>query len=301
MPVVPVRRPPTRALVAAILVVLIALGIVFARHAGAQAPAVQARHGQPLGESYSYTFHIVTSDGDPISGRTHVLGDRARIEITGEKGGRARSDWLLVQPNGRLAVVKPEERTYSEIEADAFERIVGKAMEAVDRAMTFQVRDLDVVGQRLAEGGMVAGHRTERSRVSQTFDLRVGVLGFNSTNRHRIDTEYWTAPGLELPRNPLIELFVSMPSVMALADRGFVNRTAVARKALVGKGTPLRALVTSRTYDETGDETERDELSVEILSITPARHDAARFAVPEGYRKTEGFSWNVESGRTHRR
>lgn len=301
MSLVPVRRPPVRVIVAALLGILVALGIVLAIPAGAQARPAQSRQAQPLGDSYSYTFQIVTSDDDPVSGVTHVLGDRARIEITGEKGGRARSDYLIVQENGRLALVKPDERTWSEIEADAFERIVGRAMEAVDKAMTFQVRDLDVTGQRLGEGGMVAGHRAERSRVSQTFDLRVGVLGFNSTDRHRIDTEYWSVPGVQLPRNPLIELFVSMPSVMALADRGFVRRSAVAREALVGRGTPLRAIVTSRTYDEEGAETERDELSVEVLSITPAKHDASRFEVPQGYRKTEGFDWSLDSKRHRRR
>lgn len=286
-------RRPARPLLAA----LAALANLAVLPLGAQAVGhakAAARHA-PIGESYSYTFRITTSDDDPITGVTHVLGDRSRIEITEEHGG-ARSDYLLVTPGGRLQVVRPDEREYSEIEADAFERIVGKAMEAVDKAMTFEIDDLDVTGRRLGAGGMVAGRPAERSRLSHRFDLRVGVLGFTTRSRYQIDTEYWTVPGLELPRNPLLELFASMPAVMALHDRGFQRRTAVARGALVGQGTPVRMVVTSRSTDDDG-ETDRSEMTVEILSIEPARHGAGRFQVPAGYRKTDQVRWRMESRR----
>jgi hypothetical protein len=273
-------RPVVRA-AAVPVVALLALGSPF--HAGAQRTA----------EGYRYAFRIESGDDDgPTRGVTYALGDRSRIELLDERG-RASRGYLLVTDGGRtLTSVDPDKREYSVTSADQFERIVGTAMQAVDRVMTLEVDDLDVTGRRLGAGGRVAGHETERSRLSAAFGLRIGALGFTTRQRHDVDVEYWVAPGLDLPRNPLIELFTGLPMVLAQADGDFTTRMRVGREALVGRGTPLRVVITAREVDDKGRHKEK-RTTIEIAELTRGAQDPSRFQVPAGYVKRDGFNFSV--------
>lgn len=243
-------------------------------------------------QGYRYAFHVETADESPIRGVTYVSGDRSRIELLDDRG-RPSKGYLLVTDGGRtLMAVDPEKREYSVTDAAKFERIVGTAMEAVDRVMTLEVHDLDVTGRRLGDGGRIAGHDTRHSRLSAGFAMRVGAMGFSTLQRHQVDVDYWVAPGLSLPRNPLVELFAGLPMVLAQADRDFTTRMRAGRQALAGEGTPLRVVITSRETDDKGrDKSKRT--SIEISEVTRGAQPEGLFRVPAGYEKREGFDFSV--------
>jgi hypothetical protein len=245
-----------------------------------------------VGAAYRYAFRIETGDGDPVRGVTYVDGDRSRIELLSDEGRRSKS-YLLVTDEGRtLTAVNPEKREYSVTTAAGFERIVGTAMQAVDRVMTLEVHDLDVTGRRLGAGGRVAGHDTQHARLSVSYALRIGAMGFSTRQLHTADVEYWVAPALHLPRNPMVELFSALPMVLAQGDRDFTTRMRAGRDALVGGGTPLRVVITARQRDGDGEE-KSSRTSIELVDVAPGAQDPALFRVPEGYRKTEGFNFSV--------
>ena len=254
------------------------------------ASGAQSRAASEAG--YVYEFRIHSDDDSPILGRATVLGDRERIEFTG--GDRAGTYLLLTDGGRTLMAVDPDKREYSTMHADDFERIVGTAMAAVDKVMTLEVHDLRVGGQRLGDGGTIAGHATQHGRLVQDYTVKIGVLGFTENTRHHVVTDYWVTDEVQLPRNPLFGLFASLPTVLAQNDGDFVKRAEAGRKALVGSGTPLRVVVESTSQKKDG--AEQSRTAVEITSLSRATPSAALFAVPSGYRQKADFNWSVNGG-----
>ena len=242
--------------------------------------------------SYRYAFRIETDDDDPVRGVTYVSGDRSRIELVDDEGKRSSSYLLLTDGGRTLVAVDPAKREYTQAAAADFERIVGTAMDAVDRVMTLDVHDLDVTGRRLGAGERIAGYETQHSRLRTRFGLRIGAMGFNADQRHDVAVDYWVSPSLRLPRNPMMELFASLPTVLAQGDRDFVRRLRAGRAALVGEGTPLRVVVSAQHTDEDGDE-ERSRTVIEVADVRAGAQDATLFRVPDGYRKREGFDFSM--------
>ena len=250
--------------------------------AGAQSRAAS-------GAGYVYDFQIRSDDGAPTTGRATVLGDRERIEFT---GGDHAGSYLLLTDGGRtLTAVDPAKREYSTMHADDFERIVGTAMAAVDKVMTLEVHGLEVGGQRLGDGGTVAGHPTRHGRLVQDYTVKIGVFGFTENTRHHVVTDYWVTDDVQLPRNPLFGLFATIPTVLAQNDDDFVKRAEAGRKALVGGGTPLRVVVEATSRDKDG--TDHSSTAIEISRLERAAPAESQFTVPSGYRQKADFNWSM--------
>ena len=261
-------------------------------------------------DGHQYTFRIETGgdDSEVVTGRAWVAGDRARIEVDGSakrRRVRGANEHVSVQMedgeyfvvDGRtMHAVKPSEREYSTTTVDEFERIVGRAMKAADAVLTLEVRELDVTGQKLGPGEPILGHPTQKGRLVAEYVARIGAFGFATSSEHSVQTEYWVAPALSLPRNPLAEMLVGLPTVLAQHDDDFVTRMRAGRRAMVGNGTPLRVVLTAESREEKG-ERSRMRASYEVTSLTRAKVDPALFEVPRGYRKTNGFSIGTGRGR----
>lgn len=237
-----------------------------------------------------YTFTVKSADDrKPTRGTVQASGDRARIDLERERGDS--DSWILVTNGGRtVQLVNPREREYAEMDADRFAGLVGTVMHALDKVMTLDVDDATVDMRRLGAGGTIAGYPTERWALTQEFVVNVGVLGHTSAELHRVVTDYWIAPGLELPRNPLVELITQTETALAQADDDFMRLTAERRRALP-RGAPLRIVVTSASSDAdrmTAKAPKVSRLDVTDIS-TNAPVDADALQVPAGYRKKDGM------------
>jgi hypothetical protein len=253
-----------------------------------------------------YQFTMTTAEEKSSRGTMLVLGDRTRIDI--EKGSEVRvgsggakvtasnsgsHDWFLLTEGGRrIAIVDGDEEKYSEMDAATFTGLIGTVMRAVDTFMTMEVEQPTVFVQRLGDGGTVAGKKVERWAVVQEFTTNVGILGKTQREMHRV-TDYWIAPGLELPDNPLWELVSRGEAALAQADKEYVARVARARGSLP-KGAALRVVVTSASSELPNGTVKAPKVQrLEITDIAPVTVNRALFEVPRGYEKKDagkGFS-----------
>ena len=243
-----------------------------------------------------YTFTMTSSDeGDDVSrGTVRAAGDRARIDLEGSSG-KAKS-WLLVTDGGRtVAVVNPAERSYTEMDADKFAGIIGTAMRVVDTFLTLEVEDVSIETQRVGPGGTIAGQATERWALVQEYVVNVGMFGKTTPQLHRVVTDYWIAPGMDMPRNPLFEMLAGAETALAQSDADFVRRTAARRRELP-RGAAMRIVVTSAHSE--ADKLTADAPKVRRIDVTQygaAQVDAAALRIPDGYeRKDMGKGFNFE-------
>ena len=198
--------------------------------------------------SYSYDFRTSGDhQTDGITGTVRVNGARARIDVE-DRGGDGQ--YLLVSGDGQVVtVVKPRERTYTIFTADDFAHIASLGLRAAGSVVTMKLRDANIESQKLGAGDAIAGHATQHVKLSASWTMEVGAMGFTTPVRQTVETEYFFDPALKLARNPLTELLESAMSVLPSTDREFSAKSDSVRHLLV-RGTPLRTVITER--DENG-------------------------------------------------
>jgi hypothetical protein len=256
--------------------------LALARPAGAQLPA-----------EYRYDFTVSTPDEESrMAGTVYVAGDRWRIDVASDDGGEG-SDYLLSGDGGRtITVVHPDQRSYSVHDAGDLERIVSRVMHGLDAVLTMQLRDVKVATASLGAGQAVAGRATQRYRLTQEYEVSVGMFGVSSDTRERVVTDYWVDPRLALPRNPVVEMVSTLETALAQHDPAFVRRSTEARRALF-RGTPLKVVVTAESREKDG-ATKRKVRTIQLGEIQRVAIDAPVFEVPRGFERKEGdFSFSM--------
>jgi hypothetical protein len=294
------RLVPAAALAATLAAALAAVAL----------PAPLAAQAARAGEvkALRYHFTMVTGEERETRGTVTMLDDRARIEV--EKGSSARvgtrtvgatasSDggrtWFLLTDKGRrIAVVDDEQESFQEMDAASFTGLIGTVMRAMDTFMTMEIEDPSVHVQRVGDGGLVAGRKTERWAVVQEYTTNVGMLGKTSREMHRVVTDYWIAPGLTLAENPLFELVTRGETALAQGDKRYVARVDRARGSLPD-GAALRVVVTSASSDLTDGKVKPPKIRrMEISDLAPATVSASLFEVPRGYEKSKSKGLSLD-------
>lgn len=287
----------------------LALALATATLAGAAGAQAEARAvASTRVDAMRYGFVMVTGEDEkPARGTMTSSGDRARLEM--ERGARVRvggkhagaegrqdsDDWFLLTDGGRrIAIVDDDERKYHEMDAATFTDIVGKAMRVVDKFMTMEVEEPTVTVERMGDGGVVAGQRTQRWVVTQEFTTNVGMFGKTERELHRIVTDYWIAPGLALPENPLFELVTRGEAALAQADARYVDRVRRARERLP-RGAALRIMITSASSELADGKVKPPKVQrLEVTELTKVAIDPALLRVPAGYEKSKTDGLNID-------
>lgn len=287
----------------------LALAVATATLAGGAGAQAQARAvASTRVDAMRYGFVMVTGEDEtPARGTITSSGDRARLEM--ERGARVRmggkragaegrqdsNDWFLLTEGGRrIAIVDDDERQYHEMDAATFTDIVGKAMRVVDKFMTMEVEEPTVTVERMGDGGVVAGQRTQRWVVTQEFTTNVGMFGKTERELHRVVTDYWIAPGLALPENPLFELVTRGEAALAQADAGYVDRVRRARERLP-RGAAMRIMVTSASSELSDGKVKPPKVQrLEVTDLAKVAVDPALLRVPAGYEKSKMDGLNID-------
>jgi hypothetical protein len=112
---------------------------------------------------------------------------------------------------------------------------------------------------------------------------------------HRVVTDYWIAPGLTLPENPLWELVTRGETAIAQADKNYVASVTRARGSLP-KGAALRIVVTSASSELPNGVVKPPQVRrFEVTDITSAAVSPSLLEVPRGYaKKDNGKGFNID-------
>jgi hypothetical protein len=285
-------RPVVRLLTATCSAALITVPVLAQSRAAAAAAAVPGPARTISAGRYEFTR--TDDDGDVSTGTVTWSGQQMRIDMHRGTSGRARERSgganITVSANDRgytlvdfatntVRQVKPENREISEMPMATFEQIIGKALGLVGGIVQMQVRDAGINAREVGPGGDVAGLSTRQYRMTEEYNVRIGVFGMNAEEKHhRVVTEFWVPVDSGLPRNPLFELLTRSASATAQQDANHQLNVARARAALF-RGAPIKAVV---TVTEAGESPKRSQ--IEVTSVSAAVPDASLFVLPQGYR-----------------
>lgn len=254
---------------------------------GATAPAAPRCVEAAPPHDYMYTFNSTgdsQSSDEPTSGTVRVHGDRMRIDMDRNDS----HEYILVTDNGmRMMSVHPDRREVDQINASAFEHIVGISLRAVSPIVKFKVSNDKISSQRVGSGQKLLGYATAQVRISESFDVHIVALGFNGGTEHQtVVTDYWVSPDLDLGTNPLLALLEHTATAMAQTDADFVeNEASVRANAL--QGTPLRTIVRASSVDDKGKRHDSSR-TIDITSVRVGAQPRQLFEIPSGYRIKKG-------------
>ncbi|HEY2850493.1 MAG TPA: hypothetical protein VGI97_11490 [Gemmatimonadaceae bacterium] len=243
--------------------------------------AAAAALGAQQPSNFSYDFRTTGDhDSNEMNGTVRVRGGRARVDVQDDRGDR---QYMLVSADGStVTIVKPEDRTYTVFSGDDFAHIASLGVRAAGKMVTMKLHDATIESTRLGRGEMIAGRPTQRVRVTESWSMDVGAMGFTTPMNQTVETEYYFDPSFHLPRNPLEEIVTSAMTVMPATDAEFAAREDSVRKSIV-RGMPLRTVVTE--HDENG---RTSRLVVEVTKIGSERVTDEELRVPAGYTKKDG-------------
>jgi hypothetical protein len=271
--------------------------ITVATSLAAQPAPAAASRPSPAG---SYGFRMVDDDGDVTTGNVLWSGTTVRIDM--DRGARRRDraarrnnsgpsfnvmsddgDYLIIDnASGTLFSVKPARREIEEMPVATFEGIIGKALGAVKLMVQMQVQNAGILARELGAGEPVAAQATRHYRLIEEFDVNVGVFGMSAERKHhRVVTDYWVPTGAGLPRNPVAELVLRAPAALAQQDARHAGNVTRARAALF-TAAPIKVVTTVREASETEKRSE-----FEVTNVSTAAPEAARLALPDGYRRSK--------------
>lgn len=267
----------------------------------AMAPTIAAHAPAPAARGLAYGYRMTSSadvggksvPGAAVIARGQVVNGVARLDFD----SLANRPIPMAEPGGymfmgaasdKLTIVVPSRREYIEINLADFVKFTVGGMMAGANGPKIRISDVKVTSQRVGAGGMVAGHRTQRYRITQAYTVTVNAVTQSRSRTTRTTTDYWVATGLAGFLNPYTEVEQAMTSAaLRSLDGGadLVTRTSAARKKLFS-GVPVK--IVSRTEDSADDMPATSRVATsELTSITRTNIVPAVMLPPADYLKRE--------------
>lgn len=227
---------------------------------------VAAHPPAPAARGLAYGYRMTsTADvggksvpGATLIARGQVVNGVARLDFD----SLANRPIPMAEPGGymfmgaasdKLTIVVPSRREYVEIHLADFVKFTVGGMMGGANGPKIRISDVRVTTKRVGAGGIVAGHRTQRYRITQSYTVTVNAVTQSRARTTRTTTDYWVATGLPGFLNPYTEVEQAMTAAaLSSLDGGadLVTRTSKARRRLFS-GVPVK--IVTRSEDSADD------------------------------------------------
>jgi hypothetical protein len=126
-----------------------------------------------------------------MSVRAKIDGDNARIEFEESASPWMTSgSYLLTTDAGQtLFLVNPEEKTYGAFDLDEVMKMLGSLSDS--GVIDFQIENPQLETLERGPGKTVAGLATEHARYRTSYDMRMKILGFKTTQNVQTVQDVW--------------------------------------------------------------------------------------------------------------
>lgn len=239
-----------------------------------------------------YSYDVSTSSTDPRNGNTQVMAsshgrwekDRTRIDVleSPARGGiMGKGTYMItVGSTGMASFVDPTKRQYYEMNTKELAAEANDLQGAMAGVAKMEVVDIHVDMEDLGAGEIIEGYATYKYKLTQSYTMRMSILGHNTDTKQHTVSELWIAPSLIGNLNP-----AARPAASA---NGMLKALTEAIYIAYGKlkpGVMLRVINTSTSGD--GAKARNRTTTMNVSNFKKESFSAGTFQVPDGYTKID--------------
>lgn len=254
----------------------LAVGLMFASAAHAQ----------------GYSYDVSTSGTDPRNNTTQVVSAShgrwtkgfTRIDIVSSpaRGGMmgAGTYMIVVAATGITTMVDPDKRQYYELNTREVGAQAAELQSAMSGVAQMQVVDVHADMEELGAGEPIEGYATLKYRITESYTMRMTVLGHATDTKQHTVSELWVAPELSADLTPASRPVASTNEMMKpLTD------AVASAYARVKPGVMLRMVTSTSTGD--GAKARTHSTTMTVSNFKHETFAASVFHVPSGYTKID--------------
>ena len=239
-----------------------------------------------------YSFDVTSSGTDPRSGNAQVIGvshgrwqkDLTRIDFieSPARGGMMGTGtyMIAVGTTGITTFVDPAKQQYYELNSKEMAAGANELQSAISGVAKMEVVDIHVDMEDLGAGETIEGYATWKYRLTQSYTMRMSILGHaNDTKQHTV-SELWIAPALLGNLNPGSRPAASMTGMLRE-----LTETTYKEFAKLKPGAMIRMVNTSTSGD--GAKARNHVTTMNVSNFKHESFTASIFQVPAGYKKID--------------
>ncbi|MDQ6831587.1 MAG: DUF4412 domain-containing protein [Gemmatimonadota bacterium] len=240
---------------------------------------------RPFTPGIVYTFRMTSTmpNGKPTSGKGQVAGSQARLDFDpGSQAGLqmlgGTSGYIIVKNDGSMTIVDPDKKQYFTLGSDA----MGGMMTAVSGMIKMEIKDLKTDIEKVGPGGTMLGYPTTKWHMTQSYSMKMSVMGRGSETASSTSSEIYVATGLADLLNPFTNMSKTMGRMLGNANAfaELSKQSADAFKKV--NGVPLKTVMDITSTDDKGT-ARTSNMTYEITSISKADIPNSVFEMPAGY------------------
>lgn len=239
-----------------------------------------------------YSFDVTSSGTDPRSGNAQVMGvshgrwekDLTRIDIieSPARGGMMGKGTYMIatRATGITTFVDPAKQQYYEFNSTEMAAAATELQGAMAGVAKMEAVDIHVDMEDLGAGETIEGYATWKYRLTQSYTMRMTILGHNNDTKQHTVSELWIAPALLGDLNP-----GSRPAASANGMLKELTETTYKAYAKLKPGAMLRMINTSTSGD--GAKARNRVTTMNLSNFRRESFSASIFQVPAGYKKID--------------
>lgn len=263
-------------------------------------------------QGLSYDMTTTASGVDPRSG---VASTRVYSSAHGQfASGMSRLDFTQsVMPGGMMGTgtymisnaakgtttsVDPARRQYLVLDLAELAKTAADLQKSLGGVAKTEITDVKVGIEDLGAAEQMEGVATYKYRITESFTMRISVMGRDMSSASRTTTEVWVAPQLDALMDPSARVTSAAPGGGAEE----LTRQLSAAYLTMRKGLVLKRVNTNETGS--GSRTRTTTMTTTITNVRHAPISASVFQVPAGYTEVKSLAafsgaMNDAAARTH--
>ena len=239
-----------------------------------------------------FSYDVATSGTDPRSGSTQVMATshgrwtqgRTRIDVVTSpaRGGMmgAGSYIIAVAATGITTVVDPDKHQFYEMDSRELGAQAAQMQSAIGGVAKMEIVDVQVHMDDLGAGETIEGYATLKYRLTQSYTMRMTILGHNRDTKEQSVSDIWVAPELSADLNP-----GSRPAAAAGGMMQPLTDAVAKAYTQVKPGVMLRMMSTSVVGE--GSKARNRSTTMNVSNVKHESFAASVFQVPSGYARID--------------